>query len=355
MNRRELLFLEENIAPKAQELDRSFTALKLALQELGDRGMLALTIPQNLGGAGWEELDYRRFQIAIARASGALAFLQTQHQSAVSQLAKSNNQSLQQEYLPHVARGEKLIGVGFSHLRRRGQPIMTAVEVEGGYLLTGKVPWITGWGFFESFIIGAALPDGSEIYGMLPFENSVQTSGGSLTFSDPLELIAMSATNTVTAKLDNWLLDRDRTVALKPLGSIHYNSKKNILHHGFFALGCAYGGLDILQTIGEKKQLDFIQRSWQTLQKQVENCDRTMLSSLSDDNITYLQQLQLRTQAIDLAQRCSQAAIVVSSGAANYLNSAAGRIYREALVFSVSGQTTDVMKASLKLLSNVRY
>ena len=344
-------YLQENVATQAQELDRSSAALKLALQSMGVRSWLALTVPQELGGAGWKEMDYRRFQIAIARYSGALAFLQTQHQSAVSQLAKSDNQSLQQEYLPHVATGKKLIGVGFSHLRRRGKPIMQAVEVEQGYLLTGEVPWITGWDFFDSFIIGAVLPDGRELYGMLPFQNSRSTSGGTLTFSDPLQLVAMTATNTVSAKLDSWFLNCDRLVTIKPPGSIHRSSKKNILHHGFFALGCAYAGLDILQAIGEKKQLGFIQESWQSLNEEVYRCDFAMLASLSDRNTTYQQQLQLRTQAINLAQRCSQGAIIVSSGAANYLNSAAGRVYREALVFSVSGQTTDVMEASLKRLS----
>lgn len=347
-DRTQLLYLRDNIAPQAQELDRSSAALKLALQEMGDRAMLALTVPQELGGAGWDKLDYRRWQIAIARASGALAFLQTQHQSAAAQLAKSDNQSLQQEYLPHVAKGKKLVGIGFSHLRRRGKPMMAAVEVAEGYLLTGTVPWITGWGFFDSFIIGAALPDGRELYGMLPFQDSLPASGGSLNFSKPMELIAMSATNTVTARLDNWFLPGDRLVTIKPSGSIHRQSKKNILHHGFFALGCAYAGLDILQAMGEKKQLNFIYESWQSLQKEVHSCDRAMLMSLADSNKTYQQQLQLRIQAINLAQRCSQAAIIVSSGAANYLNSAAGRIYREALVFSVSGQTTDVMETSLE-------
>ncbi len=346
-------YLQESVAPQAQELDRSSVALKLALQSMGDRSLLALKVPQKLGGAGWNELDYRRFQIAIARCSGALAFLQTQHQSAVSQLAKSDNQSLQQEYLPHVATGKKLIGVGFSHLRRRGKPMMEAVEVERGYLLTGEVPWITGWDFFDNFIIGAALPDGRELYGMLPFQNSRATSGGTLAFSVPMELIAMTATNTVSAKLDNWFLARDRLITIKPPGSIHRSSKKNILHHGFFALGCAYAGLDILQAIGEKKQLAFIQESWQSLNEKVTRCDRAILASLSDKNTTYQQQLQLRTEAINLAQRCSVSAVIASSGAANYLNSDAGRVYREALVFSVSGQTTDVMEASLKaVISN---
>ena len=182
-------------------------------------------------------------------------------------------------------------------------------------------------------------------------ENSTQKLGGLLTFSTPMDLIAMGATNTVSARIARWFLEHLQVVSIQPPGAIYHSSKANILHHGFFALGCAYAGLDLLQAVGEQKQLGFIEQSRQDLQAQVIQCDRAMLSSLSADSTTYQQQLQLRTKAINLAQRCSQAAIIVSSGAANYLNSAAGRIYREALVFSVSGQTTDVMEASLKAIS----
>lgn len=45
--------------------------------------------------------------------------------------------------------------------------------------------------------------------------------------------------------------------------------------------------------------------------------------------------------------RCANAAITVSSGAANYQDHPAQRVYREALVFAVSGQTTAVMEATL--------
>jgi hypothetical protein len=60
--------------------------------------------------------------------------------------------------------------------------------------------------------------------------------------------------------------------------------------------------------------------------------------------------LHLRAWAIDLAVRCAHAAVTVSSGAANYSNHAAQRVYREAIVFTVSGQTTAVMEATLNRL-----
>ena len=346
-------YLEQNIISQAEVIDRDPVQLKQALQDLGKLKILALKVPQSLGGSGLSAQDYAHFQILVARYSGALLFLQTQHQSAASMLASCQNKILQDQYLPYMKTGEKLVGLGFSHLRRPGQPMVKAVEVDRGYLISGEVPWITGFDFFANFIIGATLPDGKELYAMLPFNNQIQSSGGSIKFSAPLELIAMTATNTVTAKLDNWLLAKDLVLNIKLQDSIHQTSRKNIIQHGFFALGCAHAALDILLQVYEKKQLVFIKQSWQSLKQEVIDCERAMFDILDSSETAYESKLKLRSQAINLAQRCSQAAVIVSSGAANYLNNSAGRVYREALLFSVSGQTIDVMEMTLKqLLSN---
>jgi alkylation response protein AidB-like acyl-CoA dehydrogenase len=343
-------YLQHTVAPQAAQIDREPAILQQALQGMGDRCLLALRVPEDLGGGGLSEADYYHFQILIARYSGALAFLQTQHQSAASLLAASNNKSLQQLYLPWMGKGEKLVGVGFSQLRRRGKPMMKALKTEQGYLLEGEVPWITGFGFFDRFIVGATLPDGRELYGMVPLQNSQQQSGGVISFSAPMDLIAMPSTNTVSAKLSGWFLDEAKVITVKAARAIDENSKKNVLHHGFFALGCAYAALDILERIYQKKRLFFLHESWQLLKKEVTSCDRAMFAALSSSNSSYESKLQLRASAINLAGRCSQAAVIASSGAANERDDAAGRVYREALLFSVSGQTTAVMEQSLKKL-----
>jgi hypothetical protein len=90
--------------------------------------------------------------------------------------------------------------------------------------------------------------------------------------------------------------------------------------------------------------------SWKSLSHEVNNCQEKMLTATSSANFMYEEKLELRAWAINLAGRCSQAAVIASSGAANYQHHTAGRIYREALLFSVSGQTTDVMEKSLKKL-----
>ena len=343
-------YFRETVAPQAQLCDRNSNVLKLALQGMQERGLLALKVPQQWGGSQLSERDFRRFQSMVARYSGALAFLQAQHQSAGSHLVNSTNDALKQEYLPKLSTGKVLVGVGFSHLRRRGEPIIKASPVAGGYRLAGEVPWITGFGFFDNFIIGAALPSGEAVYGMMPFGDTVQETGGTLSFSPPMALIAATATNTVKATVKDWFLAGDRVLAIKPAQAIQIGDRHNVLHQGFFALGCAEAGLDVLTCAYKNKRLTFIEQAFNSLNEELTRCRQAMFEALPPAGKTFEQRLHLRAWAINLAGGCSQAAVVASSGAANSLDHAAGRIYREALLLSVSGQTTAVMEATLEQL-----
>ena len=61
--------------------------------------------------------------------------------------------------------------------------------------------------------------------------------------------------------------------------------------------------------------------------------------------------LDLRVRMIDLMVRCAHAAVVSSSGAANSVDHPAQRIFREAMVFSVSAQTGPIMEATLERIA----
>ena len=132
------IYLRDTIAPIANQLDEDVERLRSALQGLGDRHLLALRVPRIYGGAALNNHLFHSFQEQVARFSGALAFLQTQHQSAGAILSKSENESLKQAYLLRMGTGEALVGVGFSHLRRCDNPPLSAIETEHGYQLHGS-------------------------------------------------------------------------------------------------------------------------------------------------------------------------------------------------------------------------
>ncbi|GJD22162.1 hypothetical protein RIVM261_071180 [Rivularia sp. IAM M-261] len=339
-------FLLTEVQKNANSIDSDSNELFLALRGLGNLDVLALRLPRAWGGKEVEEVEYGIFQELVARYSGALAFLQTQHQSAVGMLVNSNNSELQLKYLPRVSKGEVFLGVGFSQLRREGTPLISAVSVEGGYVLNGVVPWVTGWGVFHEFIVAASLPDGSALFGMAPFKEEEF-----IRISAVADLAAMPSTNTVEVVFSNWFLASECVVFIKPPGWIHEQDKSNVLKSTFLATGCALAGLDIIEVAARKKNLPFITNAYVSLQNELNDCRATIHDALVNKDIDFAQKLELRAWAIELTTRIAHAAITVSSGAANYKHHNAQRVYREALICTVTGQTRDVMAATLEKLT----
>lgn len=339
-------YLQTSVAPLAQDIDRDPEALRQAWNGLGELGMLTLRVPRELGGVEVTAEIFAEYQECVARHSGALAFLQTQHQSAAGMLSLSSNSALQRQYLPAMRYGKIGVGIGFSQLRRPGKPMVRAVPLEGGYRLEGTVPWVTGWGIFEEFIAAATLPDGRAVFGVVPLRET-EENGGAIAIGAPMSLCAMTSTNTVAVTLKDWFLPGDRVVSVQPVGWIEENDKKKVLRASFFAIGCARAGLDIVETAFEKRGFPFIREAAESLGEELGSCRATILEAIKDEKYGFSEKVKLRARAIALAVRCAHAAVTVSAGAANLSDRAAGRVYREALVFTVSGQTQPLMEATL--------
>ncbi|HJP83191.1 MAG TPA: acyl-CoA dehydrogenase family protein, partial [Fimbriimonadaceae bacterium] len=108
----------------------------------------------------------------------------------------------------------------------------------------------------------------------------------------------------------------------------------------------------------EKKDLPFLHDSFAKLDQELSSCreattqaQNEFLHSEDGSESTTKTRLEVRAWAIDLAVRCAHAAITASSGAANSTSHPAQRVYREALVYTVSAQTPAIMEATLDRLT----
>lgn len=333
--------------PVASRLEHEPKLLFEAFYGLGDRTLLTPKAPESMGGLGLNTLEFWQYQSLMARQSGTLAFLQTQHQSAASFLLSSENKRLIDEYVPAMATGVKKVGVGFSQLRRQPVPLQ-AVQVSGGYRLKGEVPWVSGAGLFTEFVGAAALPDGSAIFGVLPLVDSEQIS-----VSEPMTLLAMASTGTVSVTLDDYSLVEEQVLGWRPAGWIERRDRANPLSPLGLILGCAQSGLDVAGRSLSKRKLAHPVLT--QLQTQIDRIWSELPECHALPDEAYAQKVALRGQAIALMNTCAQTAVLASSGAANMVGNQAQRVYKEALVFSVSGQSNGSAIASLDAISSLRF
>lgn len=336
-----------HLPDRAAQLDHDPIALQAALAELGDRHWLGLRVPERWGGCGVDGHTYGRCCETLARYSGALMFLQVQHQSAVAQLATSRNRALQQRWLPAAVQpGGPRLGIGFSHLRRRDRPPVTAIPVSGGYEISGQVPWVTGLGCFEAFVLGAPLPDGRVWFGVVPLAAAQQDQGGAIALGDPWPLAAMMATQTVPVTLERWLVPEADTVAIEAADWVDRNDRRKALGSAFFALGSTQGAIDCLTTLAQRQPE--IVPTLETLTAHLTACRAAVYAC--DPQAPFEERLALRGRAIALALQATQIAVIAQGGSANLRDTPAQRLSREALVFATSGQTAAVRAATLAAL-----
>ena len=352
-------FVHDRLEPLAMAMDESVSAVRQGLEYLRQEQTpwLAPRLRVLRKDPGFENplLAYR-WQERLTQASGTLAFLQTQHQSACVFLHHSPNLSLKNHYLEAMAQGKRWVGVGFAHLRRPQVPLQAEV-IPGGYCLRGEAPWVSGWGFFEGAIVAAQLPTGDAVYGWVPFGDHQQPQGGSLRCSQPWELASLDKTQTVRLEFHNYELPEAAVVMVQRAGALAQRDRQGVLGGSLFPLGNAQAGLGVLEQAHHDRSDPMFQRVIDHLQRELTQLRGQIYGGLgaiaAGDVVTeelYQTYLRWRGEAIILASRCTHAAIVAHSGAANDRHHPAQRVYRETLMFTVSGQSPMVQTATLAQL-----
>jgi len=140
-------FAERVLVPKAAERDVTGEFPEAELRELGKLGLLAVAVPDELGGAGAGVIAYSLVMQELARgdASTAVAVSVT---NMVSELIwKNGTPAQQQQWCPRLASGELLSGAfALSEPEAGSDPAAlrtTATKTATGWRITGTKQWIT--------------------------------------------------------------------------------------------------------------------------------------------------------------------------------------------------------------------
>ena len=140
-------FASERIAPLAAGIDRSNEFPRELWPELGDLGLLGVTVPERWGGA---DLGYLAHVVAmeeISRASGAVGLSYGAHSNlCVNQLRLNGTDEQRERYLPRLVSGEHVGALAMSepHAGSDVTSMQLRAEKHGDrYVLNGRKMWIT--------------------------------------------------------------------------------------------------------------------------------------------------------------------------------------------------------------------
>jgi glutaryl-CoA dehydrogenase len=133
------------------------------LPGLGELGIMGGCFEEEYGCAGWSNVAYGLAVAELARGSGSLAtFLDVQSGLAMAAIYKLGSEEQKQEWLPSMAKCEKIGCFGLTEPEHGSDPgsiETTAVERDGGYVLNGEKRWIGNGSFADVAVIWARTQD----------------------------------------------------------------------------------------------------------------------------------------------------------------------------------------------------
>ncbi len=295
-------------------------------------------------GLDQEEMD---FGLAIScmeevsRVCGATGFVVWCHDVCGVYMQASKNPALTGEVLQKHAKGITLGGTGMSNPMKTFSGIETmmlkAKKVEGGYLVSGTLPWVSHIGLKHYFGTVCAVlneqtgevdPD-HQIMFILPCDRE------GVTLKDCPSFSAMEGTSTYGLHLKDVLITTDDLVA-DPAKPFIKNIKASfILLQTGMGLGVAQGAIDSMWEVESQlgKVNQFLEDRPVALQHELDDLrNRIMVLAKtpyesSDEYV--LKVLDVRAHASEIALRAAQSALLHQGARGYLLSSAVQRRVRE--------------------------
>jgi len=164
-------YCQEKLAPRVLEAFRSERADAATIyRELGELDMLAITTPQEYGGAGLGYVSYGLVAREVERVdSGYRSMMSVQASLVITPIVEFGTLAQKQKFIPRLATGEWIGCFGLTEPNHGSDPggmMSRAKRVAGGYVLTGTKSWITNSPIADTFMVWAK-DDAGDIRGFL--------------------------------------------------------------------------------------------------------------------------------------------------------------------------------------------
>ena len=148
-----LRVIDEVVAPRATEVDVSGEFPREQVRALGAAGLLALTVPADLGGGGAGLREAAEVIRELGSVCGSTAMVVTMHYAAVGALTAAGDK----ETLTAIAAGDHLSTLAFSEKGSRSHfwaPLSSAVPLDDGQTvrLEASKSWVTSAGEADSYV-----------------------------------------------------------------------------------------------------------------------------------------------------------------------------------------------------------
>lgn len=156
-------YCQGQLLPRVTEAFRHEKTDIAIFKEMGNLGLLGMTIPEQYGGAGSSYVAYGLVAREVERVdSGYRSMLSVQSSLVMLPIYEFGTEEQKKKYLPKLATGEWIGCFGLTEPDHGSDPasmVSRAKPVDGGYSLSGSKIWITNSPIADVFVVWAKLKD----------------------------------------------------------------------------------------------------------------------------------------------------------------------------------------------------
>jgi isovaleryl-CoA dehydrogenase len=381
-------FCDEQIAPRAAQLDRDDQFPMDLWAKLGALGVHGLTVPEHLkvGGLGMGYVAHMVAMEEISRASASVGLSYGAHSNlCINQISRNGSPQQQAQYLPKLISGEHVGALAMSE-PGAGSDVMSmrlkAQDKGGYYLLNGSKMWITNGPDADTLVVYAKTgPEEDGSHALLSPEGGSASSGwsekrraGSITafiiektytgFSVAQKLDKLGMRGSHTGEL---VFHNVEVPASQILGGLNQGAKVLMSGLDYERAVLAAGPVGIMQAcmdvavpyIHERKQFGQAIGEFQLIQGKIADMYTTLQASRAylyavGRNLDNLQGQHVRTVRKDCAAvilYCAEAATKMAGdaiqllGGNGYINDyATGRLWRDAKLYEIGAGTSEIRR-----------
>ncbi len=350
---------QERIKPLAAEIDQSNEFPNHLWREMGEMGLLGVTVDEEFGGAGMSYLAHTIAVEEIARASASVSLSYGAHSNlCVNQIKLNATEEQKQKYLPKLISGEHIGALAMSEPSAGSDVVSMKLRAEkrnGYYVLNGSKYWITNGPDADTLVVYAKTDPEAGPKGITAFIIEKEFAG--FTQGPHFDKMGMRGSNTgelvfedCEVPFENVLGEEGKGVAVLMSGLDYERVVLSGIGTGIMA-ACLD---EVMPYMVERKQFGQSIGNFQLMQGKIADMYTAMNSarayvyevakSCDRGEVTRQDAAACVLYASEVAMSVSHQAVQAFGGAGFLNDSAVSRIFRDAKLMEIGAGTSEIRR-----------
>jgi isovaleryl-CoA dehydrogenase len=350
---------QDRVKPMAADIDRNNAFPNELWREMGELGLLGITVDEEYGGAGMSYLAHVIATEEIARASASVSLSYGAHSNlCVNQIKLNGTDEQREKYLPSLISGEHVGALAMSEPSAGSDVVSMKLRAEkrnGYYVLNGNKYWITNGPDADTLVVYAKTDPDAGSKGITAF--IVEKTMKGFSTSNHFDKLGMRGSNTaelvfedVEVPFENVLGDEGKGVRVLMSGLDYERVVLSGIGTGIMA-ACLD---EVMPYMVERKQFGQSIGDFQLMQGKIADMYTAMNTSRAyvyevaracdRGEVTRQDAAACVLYASEEAMKVAHQAVQAMGGAGFLCDSALSRIFRDAKLMEIGAGTSEIRR-----------